>query len=63
MTGITKIQFEAALAEAGVPSWAEPRVENDGEYGYECFDDNDGNEIGFISYRSGAIVGYTVHGR
>ena len=55
-----KAAFEAALAAAGIPSFQEPRREVDGNIAYDCFDNSDGDEIAFISYREGEIMGYTV---
>lgn len=60
---MTKVEFEAAMDAAGIFNLSEPRVEQDGEFAYDCFDNADGEEVGFITYRSGEILGYTIHER
>jgi hypothetical protein len=57
---MTKEQFEAALAENGASIASEPRIEIDGDYKYECFDNADGVEIGFIAWRGGE-PNYVLH--
>jgi len=61
MTITTKNEFEAfVLANCGLTARTEPRRERDGEYLYECFDNADGDEIAFISYKAGAAPTYTI---
>lgn len=49
-----KITFDAFVAARCTSSMiASPRTERDVEFSYECFDDADGNEVGFISYKTG----------
>lgn len=56
-----KITFEKFVAErCSSLMIAEPRVEKDGEYAYDCFDDADGNEVAFISYKAGEEPTYTI---
>lgn len=49
-----KLTFDAFVAERCTTSMiASPRIEKDGAYEYECFDDADGNEVAFISWEKG----------
>jgi hypothetical protein len=57
---MTKEQFETALASEGASIASEPRVEIDGDHKYECFDNNDGVEIGFIVWFKGEPK-YIIH--
>jgi len=61
MRTVSKTEFEA-FVKANCPSHArlEPRVERDVEYSYECFDDDDGNEIAFVSYKTGEEPLYSI---
>jgi hypothetical protein len=46
----TKAEFEAFIvANCPMHVRQEPRIERDGDYRYECFDDAEGNEVAFIS--------------
>lgn len=55
-----RAEFEAALTAAGLSINNVTRVERDGGYLYECWDDADGHEIGFIKW---IVPGptYTLH--
>lgn len=56
----TKAEFEAFVqANASRESRLSPRKESDVNYRYECYDDADGNEVAFISWRDGAAT-YTI---
>ncbi|WP_315833874.1 hypothetical protein [Bradyrhizobium prioriisuperbiae] len=57
----TIADFHAALAAAGISS-QQPRIETDGDYKYECFDDAEGAEIAFISWHAGEPT-YVVRDR
>lgn len=47
----TKAEFEAFIvAHCPLHARLDPRIERDGGYRYECFDDYSGTEIAFISY-------------
>lgn len=37
----------------------EPRVEVDGDYKYECYDNADGEEVAFIAWHNGEAT-YTI---
>ena len=51
MKTVSKTEFEAFVAaKASRASIESPRVERDVEYSYECFDDEAGNEVAFITY-------------
>lgn len=60
MTDITKEAFEAFVS-ANCPAHVrdEPRVEMDSPYKYECFDNDDGDEVAFISWKDG-VATYTI---
>lgn len=58
---VSREEFEAFVAD-NCPMHVrdEPRIENSTEYKYECFDDHDGEEVAFISYKTGAQPVYTI---
>lgn len=58
---VTREEFEAIVA-ARCPLHVrqEPRIERDVEYSYECYDDEDGNEVAWIAYRTGEEPAYYV---
>lgn len=61
---IDKSSFDAAiLARASLSSRMEPRREQDGAYLYECYDDDDGREVGFVTYQSDRAPTYTIHAK
>jgi hypothetical protein len=56
-----KNTFDAFVAARCTGSMiSEPRTERDVEYSYECFDDADGNEVAFITYRAGEEPTYFI---
>lgn len=61
MNTVTKSEFEAFVA-ANCPLGirGEPRRERDGEYQYDCFDNADGEEIAFITYKIGNDPVYSI---
>ena len=40
----------------------EPRQERDGEYWYDCYDNADGEEIAFVTYKTGQNPVYSIAG-
>ncbi len=52
--------FERKLAAANVANRSNPRIVDNGDVTYHNFDDASGKEIGWISYRSGEVMGYTI---
>lgn len=50
---VTKIEFEAAINAHGLMIEKPTRSESDKGYLYECFEDADGQEIGFITWFGG----------
>lgn len=58
---VSKNEFDGFIA-ANCPMHvrSEPRVENETEYQYECFDNAEGEEVAFITYKTGAAPVYTI---
>lgn len=55
-----KQTFEAfVIANCSMSMRAEPRVEVDGEFKYECYDNDDGEEVAFVSWHNG-VATYTI---
>lgn len=63
MITVSKPEFDAfVLANVGLLGRAEPRIERDGEYKYECYDNEEGAEIAFVAYRVGEEPTYSIRG-
>jgi hypothetical protein len=54
--GVPLAAFCAVLAEVGLTPSSPSRVEEEGEYLYLCFDDDRGEEIGFMICRELEVV-------
>lgn len=62
MNTVTQADFESFIAQnCSISARTEPRKETDKGTGYlyECYDDADGNEIAFISWKNG-IATYSI---
>lgn len=61
MKTVSMNEFEAfVVANCPMHIVREPRKEMDNGYLYECFDDADGEEIAFITYKAGDDPIYSV---
>ncbi|MBX3580081.1 MAG: hypothetical protein KF723_22995 [Rhizobiaceae bacterium] len=58
---VSKTEFDAFVA-ANCPAHIrdEPRVEKDVEYSYDCYDNGEGEEVAFATYRTGSEPVYTI---
>ena len=52
--------FEAALSEANVVNRESPRIEVEGAVTYHLFDNDKGEEVGWISFLNGERLGLTI---
>ena len=61
MTIVSKESFETFINEnCSLSMRSEPRRERDGEYSYDCYDNADGDEIAFVSYKTGEEPSYSI---
>lgn len=62
MRNVSQTEFNAFVeSQIGFAmAQIEPRIERDGEYGYVCYDNKDGQEIAFISRRGSNEPTYLI---
>lgn len=58
MQTVTREQFDAFLASNATQG--ETEIERDGEYAYECWLNQDGEHIAFITFRAGEAISFHI---